>query len=107
MGCASALLLNSLKALAGIDDIMLIDPEVIRPIESLKTEHLGAKNPQLHINEILIALSISAVTDNNAKLALEQLGNLKNSEMHCSVMLSSVDEKVIKQLGIRLSCNDR
>ena len=107
MGCASALLLNSLKALAGIDDIMLIDPEVIRPIESLKTEHLGAKNPQLHINEILIALSISAVTDKNARLALEQLGNLKNSEMHCSVMLSSVDEKVIKQLGIRLSCNDR
>lgn len=108
MGCASASMLNALKMLAGIDDnITLIDPEVIKPIENLKTNHLGSKNPQLHINEVLIALAISAVTDNNAKRALDQLDNLKNSEMHCSVMLSNVDEKVIKELGIRLTCNDR
>ena len=107
MGCASASMLNALKALAGIEDITLIDPEVIKPIEDLKTQHLGANNPQLHINEILIALSISAVTDKNAELALKQLDNLKHSEMHCSVMLSEVDEKVIKELGIRLTCNDR
>lgn len=107
MGCASATLLNALKSLAGIDDITLIDPEVIKPIENLKTQHLGAKNPQLHINEILIALAISAVTDENAKKALAQLDKLKHSEMHCSVMLSSVDEKMLKELGIRLTCNDR
>lgn len=107
MGCASATLLNALKSLAGIDDITLIDPEVIKPIENLKTQHLGAKNPQLHINEILIALAISAVTDENAKKALAQLDKLKYSEMHCSVMLSSVDEKMLKELGIRLTCNDR
>lgn len=107
MGCASASMLNALKMLAGIDDITLIDPEVIKPIENLKTNHLGSKNPQLHINEVLIALAISAVTDDNAKRALDQLDNLKNSEMHCSVMLSNVDEKVIKELGIRLTCNDR
>lgn len=107
MGCASASMLNALKALAEIEDITLIDPEVIKPIEDLKTQHLGANNPQLHINEILIALSISAVTDKNAELALKQLDNLKYSEMHCSVMLSEVDEKVIKELGIRLTCNDR
>ena len=100
-------MLNALKTLAGIDDITLIDPQVIKPIEDLKTQHLGANNPQLHINEILIALSISAVTDKNAGLALKQLDNLKYSEMHCSVMLSEVDEKVIKELGIRLTCNDR
>ena len=97
MGCASASMLNALKALAGIEDITLIDPEVIKPIEDLKTQHLGANNPQLHINE----------TDKNAELALKQLDNLKHSEMHCSVMLSEVDEKVIKELGIRLTCNDR
>ncbi|HBA93594.1 MAG TPA: hypothetical protein DCZ02_03145, partial [Ruminococcaceae bacterium] len=107
MGCASASMLNALKMLAGIDDITLIDPEVIKPIENLKTNHLGSKNPQLHINEVLIALAISAVTDDNAKRALDQLDNLLNSEMHCSVMLSNVDEKVIKELGIRLTCNDR
>ena len=107
MGCVSATMLNALKALANMDDITLIDPEVIKPIENLKTTHLGAKNPQLHINEILIALAISAVTDENAKKALAQLDKLNNCEMHCSVMLSSVDEKMLKELGIRLTCNDR
>lgn len=107
MGCVSATMLNALKALANMDDITLIDPEVIKPIENLKTNHLGAKNPQLHINEILIALAISAVTDENAKLALAQLDKLNNCEMHCSVMLSAVDEKMLKELGIRLTCNDR
>ena len=107
MGCVSATMLNALKALANMDDITLIDPEVIEPIENLKTNHLGAKNPQLHINEILIALAISAVTDENAKLALAQLDKLNNCEMHCSVMLSAVDEKMLKELGIRLTCNDR
>ena len=107
MGCVSATMLNALKALANMDDITLIDPEVIKPIENLKTTHLGAKNPQLHINEILIALAISAVTDENAKKALAQLDKLNNCEMHCSVMLSAVDEKMLKELGIRLTCNDR
>ena len=107
MGCLSATILNALKALAQLDDVTLIDPEVIKPIENLKTHHLGAKNPQLHINEILIALAISAVTDDNAKRALAQLDKLKHSEMHCSVMVSTVDEKVLKELGIRLTCNDK
>ncbi len=107
LGCASASLLNALKTLAGIDDITLIDPKVIEPIQDLKTNHLGAHNPRLHTNEVLIALSISAVTDENAKKALAQLSALKDSEMHCTVMLSRVDENVIKQLGIRLTCTDR
>lgn len=107
LGCASASLLNALKALAGIGDVTLIDPKVIEPIQDLKINHLGSHNPRLHTNEVLIALSISAVTDDNAKKALSQLSALKDSEMHCSVMLSQVDEKVIKQLGIRLTCTDR
>lgn len=106
MGCASATLLNALKELAGIEDVTLIAPEVIKPIEELKTNHFGSRNPRMHTNEVLIALSISAVTDENAEKAMEQLHNLRNSEMHSTVMLSAVDEKVARQLGIRLTCND-
>ncbi|MGN1420273.1 MAG: DUF1846 domain-containing protein [Eubacterium sp.] len=105
LGCVSALLLNTLKALAGIDkDTLLLSPEVIKPIQELKVNHLGNNNPRLHSDEILLALSICAVSDENASLALKQLSQLKDSEMHCSVMLSTVDENVLKQLGVRLTC---
>ena len=106
LGCASAMLLNALKVLAGIDDdVLLITPEVIKPIQELKINHLGNKNPRLHTDETLIALSISAVNDEKAKLALNQLSKLKNCEMHSSVMLAQVDENVLKKLGIRLTCS--
>lgn len=106
LGCASAMLLNALKVLAGIDDdILLIAPEVIKPIQELKINHLGNKNPRLHTDETLIALSISAVNDEKAKLALNQLSKLKNCEMHSSVMLAQVDENVLKKLGVRLTCS--
>ncbi len=105
LGCVSALLLNTLKSLAGIDkDILLLSPDVIKPIQELKVNHLGNSNPRLHSDEILLALSICAVNDQNASLALKQLSQLKDSEMHCTVMLSSVDENVLKQLGVRLTC---
>ena len=106
LGCASAMLLNALKVLAGIDDdVLLIAPEVIKPIQELKINHLGNKNPRLHTDETLIALSISAVNDEKAKLALNQLSKLKNCEMHSSVMLAQVDENVLKKLGVRLTCS--
>ncbi len=106
LGSASAAMLNALKALAGIDDeILLLSPDVIAPIQELKIRHLGNTNPRLHIDEILIALSICAATDENAHKAIEALGALKGSEMHSSVILSEVDVKAIKQLGINLTCN--
>lgn len=106
MGCASAMLLNSLKHLAGIDDsVLLILPEVIRPIQELKVNHLKNRNPRLHTDEILIALSISAATDKYAALAMAELSKLKNTEMHSSVILSSVDESVLKKLGVRVTCS--
>lgn len=71
----------------------------------LKINHLGNKNPRLHTDETLIALSISAVNDEKAKLALNQISKLKNCEMHSSVMLAQVDENVLKKLGIRLTCS--
>ena len=106
LGCASAVLLNALKSLGNIDDdIYLINPEVIKPIQELKVNHLGNKNPRLHTDEVLIALSMSAVTDENAAKALSQLKGLKNAEMHSTVQLSHVDEKVTKNLGMRVTAD--
>ena len=104
LGASSALLLNALKTLAGLDDdLHLISPTAIEPIQRLKTEYLGSKNPRLHTDEVLIALSISAATDQNARLALEQIPKLKGCQAHTSVMLSAIDIKTLKRLGIQLT----
>lgn len=108
LGCASAMLLNALKYLAGIDrDVLLIVPEVIIPIQELKVNHLGNHNPRLHTDEVLVALSISAVTDKNAAAAMAQLQQLKNCEMHLSVLPAAVDESIMKKLGVRLTCEPK
>ncbi len=105
LGCSAAMLLNALKAYADIDDeLHLISPEVITPIQRLKVEHLGSKNPRLHTDEVLLALSICAASDKNAAKAMEQLKKLKGCEMHVSVMLSHVDERLLKKLGINVTC---
>ena len=105
LGSSSALLLNALKALAGLDDeLHLISPETIQPIQHLKVDHLGNRNPRLHTDEVLIALSICAVTNPDAEKAMEQLGNLRGCEVHSTVMLSQIDEKVFKRLGVNLTC---
>ena len=105
LGASSAALLNALKALAGIPDaIKLISPTVIEPIQHLKVEHMGNRNPRLHTDEVLIALTISAVTDANAEAAMEQLSNLKGCEVHSTVILSQVDEGVFGKLGVNLTC---
>ncbi len=105
LGASSAMLLNALKKLAGIDEkIHLISPEVFEPIQELKIQHLGNHNPRLHTDEILIALSVCASTDPNARLALDQLKKLEGSEMHSTVILSPIDEKLLKRLGIKLTC---
>ena len=108
LGASAALLLNALKALGGIrDELHLISPVVIDPIQHLKTEHLGNRNPRLHTDEVLIALSISAATNPTAELAMEQLSKLRGCEVHASVILSAVDEKVFKRLGVNLTCEPR
>lgn len=104
LGASSALLLNALKALAGIPkDIRLIPQNVIEPVQELKVNALGNHNPRLHTDEILIALCISAVTDENAKKAMEKLSELQHCEAHSSVMLSTVDTNVFKKLGVNLT----
>ena len=105
LGASAALLLNALKKLAEVDDdIHLISPTVIGPIQHLKIDHLGNRNPRLHTDEVLIALSISAATDPVAEKAMEQLSKLRGCEVHSSVILSPVDEKVFKRLGVNLTC---
>ncbi len=108
LGASSALLLNALKYLAGIPkEVMLIPQNVIEPVQKLKTESLGNHNPRLHTDEILIALCVSAVNNKNAKMAMEQLHNLRNCEAHSSVMLSAVDSNVFKKLGVNLTCEPK
>ncbi len=105
LGATSAMLLNALKALAEIDDdVQLISPATIGPIQDLKVKHLGNRNPRLHTDEVLIALSICAATDETAKRAMEQLQHLKGSEVHTSVILSQIDMNVMRKLGINLTC---
>ncbi len=105
LGASSAMLLNALKTLAGIEDsVELISPEIIGPIQDLKVNHLGNHNPRLHTDEVLIALSICAVTDPLAKKAIEQLQKLKGCEVHSSVILAQVDQNVFRKLGINLTC---
>ena len=104
LGASAALLLNALKYLGDVDDdLHLISPEAIGPIQELKTKYLGGKNPRLHTDEVLIALSISALTDKNARKALEQLPKLKGCQVHTSVMLSNVDINTFKRLGVDLT----
>ena len=108
LGACSAVLLNALKELAGLpDELHLISPTVIDPIQHLKVDHLGNRNPRLHTDEVLIALSICAATDPKAEKAMEQLDKLRGCDVHSSVILSSVDENVFKRLGVNLTCQPR
>lgn len=105
LGASSAMLLNALKALAGIEDEKeLIQAMTLGPIQELKVKHLGNRNPRLHTDEVLIALAICAATDSDAKAAVEQLQNLRGSEVHSSVILSQVDKNVLRKLGVNLTC---
>ena len=108
LGAVSGLLLNALKYFAGLDDkILLMSPHVIEPIMDLKVNHLGNNNPRIHTDETLLALSICATTDENAKRAMEQISKLRGCEVHSTVILSSVDERIFKRLGINLTCEPK
>ena len=108
LGASAALLLNALKALGGIkDDMHLISPIIIGPIQDLKIKHLGNHNPRLHTDEILIALSICAATNPTADLAMRQLSKLRGCEAHSSVILSGVDVATFRKLGVNLTCEPR
>ena len=103
-GPTAALLINAIKKLAHIDkETKLIEPEYVQPIQGLKINHLGSRNPRLHSNEILIALAITAMSNEDAKLAMQELGKLKGSEAHSTVMLTDEDKNVLRKLGINVT----
>ncbi len=105
LGAAAACLLNALKELGGINDgIELISPTIIEPLQRLKVKHMGAINPRLHTDEVLMALAICAVNCPKAKKALAQLDKLKNCELHSTVMLAHVDERTFQSLGVHVTC---
>ena len=105
LGCSAALLLNATKYLAGIDhELKLIPQSMIEPIQYTKIQYLGGRNPRLHSDEILVALSVLSEQDDNCRLALEQLPKLRGCQMHATVMLSEVDQKIFKKLGVNLTC---
>ncbi|MBQ8371527.1 MAG: DUF1846 domain-containing protein [Clostridia bacterium] len=108
LGASSAALLNALKAIAGIDPAAeIISPEILAPIQALKTGHLGNHNPRLHTDEVLIALAISAVDSPLAAAAMKVLGDLRYAEVHSTVILSQVDESTFRKLGVNLSCEPK
>ena len=101
LGCSAAMLLNALKYLACIEDeTLLLSPESIEPIQSLKTKHLGSLNPRLHTDEVLIALSVSAAKDENARRALDVIKQLRGCDVHTTTILGSVDEGIFRNLGV-------
>ncbi|MBQ8546083.1 MAG: DUF1846 domain-containing protein [Clostridia bacterium] len=105
LGASSAVLVNAIKEIAGIDkDIDIISHEVLEPVQKLKIENLGNHNPRLHTDEVLIALAITAATDETAKRAMNALKELKNAELHSSVILSPVDVATFRKLGVHLTC---
>ncbi len=104
LGASSAAVLNALKALAGLDDELLLLPaSLIEPVQNLKTAYLGSKNPRLHVDEVLVALSVSAATDEDAAKALDCVPLLRNCEAHISVIPSSVDAAYFRKLGLHLT----
>lgn len=108
LGASSAALLNALKTLAGIDmDEDIISPEILAPIQVLKTDHLGNRNPRLHTDEVLIALAITAVDSTSAALAMRALPCLAHAEVHSTVILSEVDASTFRKLGMQLSCEPK
>lgn len=108
MGASAATLLNALKILGNIDDsIDILAGEVIEPIQKLKVNHMGSVNPRLHTDEILLSLAVTASTNPTARQALDQLSKLKGSELHSTVVLSHVDTKTLKKLGINVTCEPK
>ena len=108
LGTSAALILNAIKHLAGIDhSLHLIPVSAIEPIQEMKVKYLKGNNPRLHTDEVLVALSIVSITDEKARLAIEQLPKLKGSTAHTTVLVSSIDESTFKKLGINLTCEPR
>ena len=105
MGTCAALLLNATKHLAGIDHkVKLIPADMIEPIQNMKVSFLKGKNPRLHTDEVLVALALLSKVDQNCEKAMDQLPQLEGCQVHTTVMISEVDRKIFKKLGVDFTC---
>ena len=106
LGPSAALILNATKELAGIPhEVKLIPQNMIEPIQKTKVSYLHGHNPRLHTDEVLVALSVLSLSDDNCRRALECLPQLKGCQVHSTVMLSEVDRKIFNKLGVGLTCD--
>lgn len=106
LGPSAALILNAIKHLAGIaHEVKLIPQAMIEPIQTTKVRYLGGHNPRLHTDEVLVALSVVSQADENCRRALAELPRLRGCQVHSTVMLSEVDRKIFKKLGVGLTCD--
>lgn len=106
LGPSAALILNAVKHLAGIDhSVKLIPQDMIEPIQNTKINYLRSRNPRLHTDEVLVALSVLSTHDENCRRALEKLPELNGCQVHSTVMLGEVDHKIFKKLGVGLTCD--
>ena len=104
LGTCAALILNATKHLAGIDHkVKLIPKDMIEPIQDMKVNYLKGNNPRLHTDEVLVALAMLSPTNENCKKAIEQLPKLRGCQVHTTVMLSEVDRKIFKKLGVNVT----
>jgi uncharacterized protein (UPF0371 family) len=108
LGAASAAILNALKHICNInDDTMLLSPNIIEPVQHLKVDYLGNNNPRLHVDEVLIALTISAQMNPAAYQAIHALPKLKDSQLHSTVILAAVDINTLRKLGMMVTCEPK
>lgn len=106
LGSSAALILNATKHLAGVDhNIKLIPQSLIEPIQNTKINYLGGRNPRLHTDEVLVALSVVSTQDENCRRCIEVLPQLRGCQLHSTAMLSEVDRKIFKKLGVEVSCD--
>jgi len=106
LGPSAALILNATKHLAGLPhELKLIPQNMIEPIQKTKVSYLHGHNPRLHSDEVLVAISMLSLFDENCRKALACLPDLKGCQVHSTVMLSEVDRKVFKKLGVGLTCD--
>ena len=104
LGPSAALILNATKHLAGIPhQVKLIPQSMIEPIQRMKTSMLHGQNPRLHTDEVLVALAVLSEHDENCRKALDALPLLDGCQVHATVMLSDVDQKIFKKLGCGLT----
>jgi uncharacterized protein (UPF0371 family) len=104
MHAASSVVLNAIKRLAGVPDkLHLLSPATLDSIGHLKKDILAAKNVSLDLEEMLIALSISAMTNPTAQMAMEELTELANCEVHITHIPTPGDDAGLRRLGVNLT----